>query len=248
MSRIIHDCAQGSAEWHTARCGLLTASVAHVPFLAGKSKDKESTQRRDLRTQLALERIVGVSCEKAFTAEDTERGKALEAEALAAYEARTGVLLSRVGFVSRDDLPIGCSPDGAVLGRTITVPTEFDGGVDVKAPRPANHLAYLRDPASLVAAYEAQIRHTLWITGAPWWDLASYCPQFPPASRLVMVRLVPHVQEKQFDIYKAMGFDGRLALRGVDLAAHELVVRQFLREVDAEEAEIRRMSDGKEAA
>ena len=238
MSRIIHDCEQNSPEWHTARCGLLTASVAHVPFLAGKSKDKESTQRRDLRTQLALERIVGVSCAAEFSNSDTERGKALEAEALAAYEARTGVLLSRVGFVSRDDLPIGCSPDGAVLVRgrvvadeagTIYGPADdaFDGGVDAKCPRPANHLAYLRDPASLVAAYEAQIRHTLWITGAPWWDLASFCPQFPPASRLLVMRI---------------------DARGVDLAAHELVVRQFLREVDAEAAEIRRMSDGKEAA
>ena len=224
MSRIIHDCAQGTPEWFACRSGLLTASVAHVPFLAGKSKDKESTTRRDLRTQLALERIVGVSCAPEFSNSDTERGKALEAEALAAYEAHTGTLLSRVGFVSRDDIAIGCSPDGAVMPNAEAI----TGGVDAKCPRPSNHLAYLRDPASLVSAYEAQIRHTLLTVGtAAWWDLASYCPVFPPASRLLVVRV---------------------DVRGVDLAAHELVVRQFLREVDKEEAEIRRMSDNQEAA
>ena len=247
MGRVISDCIQRSDEWHQLRSGKLTASVAHVITMTGRAKGSESATRRDLRTQLALERITGTNCEREFTATDTERGKELEAEALAAYEARTGVLLSRVGFVYRDDLPIGCSPDGAVVAShrvfadeagTVygPAPDGFDGGVDVKAPRPANHLAYLREPSKLVADYEAQIAHTLLVTGAPWWDLASYCPQFPAESRLLMVRLVP-MGSAPFDSGAAT------SAQVIDLAAHELNVRLFLKEVDAEAADIRRLCE-----
>jgi hypothetical protein len=235
MSRIISNVEQKTPEWFALRAGKLTASVAHVITMQGRTKGSESTTRRDLRVQIALERVTGQPDEPIFKGNaDTERGNALEAEALAAYEARTGTLLSPVGFVYRDDLPIGCSPDGAVLdGDT------FTGGVDVKAPRPSNHLAYLRDPSKLVADYEAQVAHTLLVTGAPWWDLASYCPQMPPSLRLLIVRLVPAGPVSHSEVAAAHP----TRTQGVDLAAHAAAVRVFLLEVDKEEADIRRMSD-----
>ena len=247
MSRIILDCEQRTPAWFAARAGKLTASVAHVLTMQGRTKGAESATRRDLRVQLALERVTGQPAEPSFTGNaDTERGNALEADALAAYEARTGVLLSRVGFVHRDDLPIGCSPDGALVmsdtfdSRVIT----FEGGVDAKAPRPANHLAWLREPSKLVADYEAQIAHTLLVTGAPWWDLASYCPQFPAESRLLIVRLIPTALygDAHVDVLRQSPCP-----RPVDLAAHELNVRLFLKEVDQEAADIRRLT-GQEVA
>ena len=241
MSRIILDCEQRTPAWFAARAGKLTASVAKIITAQGRTKGSESTMRRDLITDIALERVTGQPAESAFKGNaDTERGNALEAEALAAYEARTGVLLSRVGFVYRTDLPIGCSPDGAVMPNAEAI----TGGVDVKAPRPANHLAYLRDPSKLVADYEAQISHTLLVTGAPWWDLASYCPQMPPSLRLLIVRLVPSGPVS----HSAVAAAHPARTHGVDLAAHETAVRAFLAEVDKEEAEIRRMSDNQEAA
>lgn len=233
--RHILNVEQRSPEWFQVRAGLLTASVAHVPAMVGRKKGEESTTRRDLRFKLALERINGAALEEAFTGNaDTERGVALEAEALAAYEARTGYLLTRVGFVYLDDLPIGCSPDGALAALEYDTATElsrevFLGGVDVKCPRPANHNAYRLDPSLLVADYEAQIAHTLLTTGAPWWDLCSYCPQMPAPLRLVIVRLVP-ASNVTF---------GGVDVQGVDLAAHELNVRQFLRDVEAQEAALR---------
>lgn len=232
MSRIISDVPQRSEGWFAIRAGKLTASVAHVPAMSGRKKGEESTTRRDLRFKLALERISGTAIEeREFVANDTERGKALEDEALAAYEARTGEMLTRVGFVYRDDLPIGCSPDGAVMPNADAI----TGGVDAKCPRPANHDAYRCDPSLLVADYEAQIAHTLLVTGAPWWDLASYCPQMPPTLRLVIVRLVPSGPVPP----GGMGTWAGLRVQSVDLAAHELNVRQFLREVDSKEAALR---------
>lgn len=240
MSRIILDCAQRTPEWYQARVGRLTASVAADMSAMLKNGKGERSERRDLRTRLALERITGQSGERTFTSEDTERGKSLEDAALAAYEARAGVLLDRVGFVYREDLPIGCSPDGALV--------DFDrhiiGGVDAKAPRPANHLAYLRDPSALAADYEAQLAHTMLVTGAPWWDVASYCPAFPAPAQLLIVRLVP-AGPVAGGGYHA---DYLARIQAVDLAAHELNVRAFLREVDVEEAAIRQLTDPKEVA
>jgi len=239
---------QRSDDWRAARAGKLTASLAHVPAMQGRKKGEESTTRRDLRFRLALERINGAALPEDFGGNgDTERGRELEAEALAAYEARTGHLLTPVGFVYRDDLPIGCSPDGALVGLGIEGDPErhgdiamypavdvFLGGVDVKVPRPANHNAYRLDPSLLVADYEAQIAHTLLTTSAPWWDVASYCPQMPAPLRLVIVRMVVS------PITGPVSMPPSIArVHGVDLAAHELNVRQFLREVDAQEAALR---------
>lgn len=245
MSLVILDVQQRSEAWFAARSGRLTASVCKLITAQGRTKGSESTGRRDLLTSIALERITGQPTESAFKGNaDTERGNALEAEALAAYEARTGVMLSQVGFVYRDDLAIGCSPDGAVLASEYNTQTERDrevflGGVDVKAPRPSNHLAYLRDPSKLVADYEAQIAHTLLVCGAPYWDLASYCPQMPPSLRLLIVRLVPAGPVAHSEVAAAHP----TRTQGVDLAAHETAVRAFLADVDKETADIRRMSD-----
>jgi hypothetical protein len=183
----------------------------------------------DLITDLALERVTGQPAESTFQGNaDTERGLALEPDALSAYEARTGLLLTRVGFVYRTDLAVGCSPDGAVMdGDT------FVSGVETKVPKSRTHLAYLRDPAKLVAAYEAQVATTLLVTGAAFWDLCSFHPRLKSPANLLIVRLFPKKASVQ-SVPDPVLYD-------VDLAAHELNVRQFLREVDAEEAAV---SDG----
>lgn len=232
MSLTLIDVPQRSPQWFAARAGILTASVVKALYATGRTKGSESTARRDLRFKLALERISGTAIEEAFQGNaDTDRGITLEAEALGAYEAKTGQMVMSCGFVRRDDLPIGCSPDAVVYdGGT------FEGGVDVKCPRPANHDAYRCDPSLLIADYEAQIAHTLLVTGAPWWDLASYCPQMPEPLRLVIVRLCP--MKAEVDVPS-----GYASIVSVDVAAHELNVRQFLREVDAKEADLRQAAE-----
>lgn len=245
MSRIIHDCPQRSPAWFAVRAGKLTASEAHIPAMQGRTKGSESTTRRDLRVRLALERATGNAILADYTNADMQRGVAMEAEALAAYEGRSGHLMCAVGFVSRDDLPIGCSPDGAlVVPMSKALTTTFDGGCDVKCPRPANHLTYLKNPSALVADYEAQMCHTLLVTDAPWWDLASYCPQFRSLGLdLLIVRIVASgVLPPHFD-----GGEHPVLVKAADVAAYELLARQFLREVDVEVESIRRMA-GQEAA
>jgi len=204
----VYPCEQRTPEWHAARLGRLTGSRVADAFATLKSKG-EAASRRNLRVQLVLERLTGVSQENGFVSPDMERGAALEDEARAAYEAETGIVVRSVGFVAHDALMAGCSPDGL----------PHDGLIEIKAPKAATHLDYLRD--GLPNDYKLQIIHGLWLTGASWGDFVSYHPGFPEPLRLKVTRLYA---------------------KDLDLASHELNVRLFLDDVDKEEASVRQLA------
>jgi hypothetical protein len=198
----VHTCDQKSPEWFALRAGRVTASRAKDMLATIKSG--EAAARRDLRLQLACERIVGQPQEDAYTNADMERGVTLEPVARAAYEAHTGTLVDQVGFLAHTELMAGGSPDG-VIG-------DYAGLLELKAPRPANHLRYWRE-GGMPKEHEAQALHLLWLTGAEWLDLVSYCPLFPERLQL---------------------YTHRVHAKDLDLAGYEKKVRAFLAEVDAE--------------
>ena len=136
----------------------------------------------------------------------------LEPEALAAYEANSGNVVQHTGFLSHDGLMIGCSLDGHV--------GDFDGLVEVKAPRPANHWKYLKS-GGLPSEHRIQSIHNLFVTGARYAHFCSFAPDFPPSLRLFRV----HVERNQAEV-----------------DSYALLLQQFLREVEAEYAEIERMA------
>jgi len=209
MAVLVSNAPQRSDEWRQLRAGRLTASV--VSAIYGRRKDgKETAERRDLRTRLALERVLGKPLDDGYMNADMQRGIDLEAQARACYEIQTGNPVAEVGFVYWDDLMVGCSPDGFV----------GEGGlVQIKCPRPANHLAFLRT-RDIPDDYRLQVIHEMWVTGRHWGDYVSYCADMPE-------RLMLAVQ----------------GVTGADVSAHELNVRQFLREVDEEEAQIRALQE-----
>lgn len=200
-------CEQRTPEWRKVRIGKLTGSRVGEAF-ATRRDGKEAAGRRNVRIELVLERLTGVSQENGFTSFDMERGAQLEDEARAAYEAETGLFLETVGFVEHDDLAAGCSPDGVLLNYATETPRAL---VEIKAPKAATHLDYLRE--GLPREYFLQIIHALWLTGAEWAEFVSYHPQFPPTLRLKRT----HIRAAD-----------------VDLVAHELNVRTFLSEVEKE--------------
>lgn len=217
MNFTIIDAPQRSSEWFAARAGRLTGSVAAEAMAAPLKSGGEPAARRDLRTRLALERIIRRSLEDDYLNADMKRGIALEPDALAAYEAATGMLIQLTGFLSHNTLPIGSSLDGHVDG--------FFGIVELKAPRPANHLKYLR-AGVLPAEHRWQIVHNLFVTGAQFADFCSFAPDFPEPLRLFRVR----VERNEADI-----------------ASYELLARQFLAEIDREYQEILSMALAREA-
>jgi hypothetical protein len=161
---------------------------------------KESYKRRDLRFKLMTERLTGQPTPSDYVNEAMQRGIDKEDDARSTYEAQTGALVDAVGFLEHDNLPAGCSPDGLV----------GDGLLELKCPKSATHARYLRTDA-LVDDYRAQLTHALWISGAPWIDIASFDDRFPADLAFVVVRLLA---------------------KDCDLRAHELAVRAFLAEVD----------------
>lgn len=189
---IVIDCEQRSDEWRKARLGRLCGSRAAdmlamkypEPLKSGepsKAKPTELAGRRNLRAQLVLERITGKSGERGFESQAMKDGVDREPDALLMYEALTGQLVTRTGFIAHDTLQAGCSLDGH-LG-------DFDLIVEAKCPIPATHLEYL-ETGVVPGEYLKQINHDLWITGARACDWLSYQPDFPEELQIKMVRVM----------------------------------------------------------
>ena len=87
MGCVIHAVEQRSADWFSLRAGLLTASDAAALAMQPRKGQSESVTRSKLVFRLALERITGRSEARDFDTPAMQRGRELEAEALAAYEA-----------------------------------------------------------------------------------------------------------------------------------------------------------------
>jgi hypothetical protein len=205
--------AQRSPEWMAARCGRLTGTGAGDMMATVKKRGEEAAARRELRVRLAVERFTGMSAEDTYQTRDMARGVELEGDALLAYQAATGTLIRRVGFLSHDELLVGCSPD-AIVG-------DFQGVVEAKCPRMGTHYSYLRGGV-VPTDYRYQLIHALWITGAEWSDFCSFDPRFPPRLQLFIVRL---------------------QRRDIDMKAYELMVRIFLREIEDEVAAMQALMD-----
>jgi len=198
------DCDQRSHEWRAARAGLLTSTDAAALLSRPTKKGEETIGKMDLRLRLALESLRGVPLEEdGYESTYMRRGREREAEGRDAYEIVTGELVQTVGFLRHDTLPIGCSPDG-IIG-------DFEGGLELKCPKFTTHFGYL-EKGTLPSEYKPQVQHALFVTGLPWWDFCSYCPEFPDASRLFWVR----VPRESFD-----------------MAAYELALLFFWKEVES---------------
>jgi hypothetical protein len=172
------DAPQRSPEWFAARLGRLTGSCA-ADMLA-TIKSGEAAARRDLRMKLVCERMTGQPQEDGFTNAAMQRGVDLEPAAFAAYEAHTGDVVQRTGFLAHNSLLAGCSLDGH-LG-------DFEGILEIKAPKAATHLRYVRGGV-VPPDYLPQITHGLWITGAAWCDFVSFDDRWPAAFQFFRVRV-----------------------------------------------------------
>ncbi len=196
------DAEQRSPEWFQARAGRLTGSRASDMLATIKSG--EAAARRDLRTQLVVERLTGQPQEDVFINAAMQWGIDHEADAVAAYEAQSGNLVRRTGFLTHTALMVGCSLDGDV--------EDFAGIVEIKCPKSATHYGYLRS-GEVPTNHRPQILHNLWVTGAAWCDFVSFDPRFPEGHRLFVCR-VPRVE--------------------LDVLAYQKSAEKFLAEVDAE--------------
>lgn len=206
MNFTIIECEQRSDQWRLARVGRLTGSRA--PHMMARIKSGEAAARRNLRVGMGLERITGKPYERSFSSRYTDQGIETEPLSIAAYEARTGNIVERTGFLSCDSIMAGCSLDGHING--------FEGIVEAKSPESATHYAYLKT-REIPEEYRFQCIHNMWVSNAQWCDFVSFDPSFPVDLQYLCVRLERNTS---------------------DMASYELAATIFLAEVAVEVTDI----------
>ena len=163
---IVLDCEQGSTEWIRSRLGVPSASMFSKIVT---TKGAWSTQADGYINQLIAELLTGETTEVKVT-EWMQRGTDLEPFARNFYSLMSGNEVQEVGFCKHDTLETGVSPDGLIIGT--------EGGLEIKCPTPATHIAYLR-AGVLPSKYKQQVQGCMWVTGRDWWDFMSYHERMP---------------------------------------------------------------------
>lgn len=168
---IIEDVDQGTPAWDLLRLGIPTAS--EYGNLITPSKLAPSTQADAYLHALTAEWITGRPSD-AFVSFWMDRGTALEPEAREAYSFETGLAVTQVGFVYKDEERMtGCSPDGLTMQGDI-----YRKGQEIKCPKPNNHVAY-RLAGECPKKYYPQVQGSMWNADLDEWDFVSYHPRFP---------------------------------------------------------------------
>lgn len=163
---IIHDCTQGSDEWHKLRLGKLTAS--HAQAIATGGKGLETLCRK-----LACEIYTG-SSEETYSNQNMITGVEEESFARMAFELETGLNVEQVGFIEYSEL-VGCSPDGLI---------GTDLGIEIKRKTFSKHAELLLG-GSFEPQYIWQVYMNMLITERDSWYLVSYNPKFKSKSLFV---------------------------------------------------------------
>lgn len=203
MNFTVFDVEQRSPEWAALRAGLVTGSEAGPIIAVRKKGSGELKARADLRHQIVCEILTGRPSPKAFRESAAmTHGVEAEPDAVAAYEAATGQIVHRVGFIRHNTMRAGCSPDGYI--------GQWAGVIETKCPDSTTHLEYLLGDV-IPDAYLGQLIHTLWLTGSEWADFVSFDPRFQKPLSL---------------------FVKRINRADVDLVAYELALSSFLTEVE----------------
>lgn len=163
--RVIYDFDQNTDEWRAARLGIPTASQFGTVLAKGRA-GADSKGRRTYMLKLAGERLTGELADS-FSNAHTDRGHAMEPEAIAAYAFMHDSDPKAVGFIRLGDA--GCSPD-RLVGNV--------GLVEAKSRLPYIQIETLESD-KVPSTAMPQLQGQLWICDREWVDYLSYCPRLP---------------------------------------------------------------------
>jgi len=170
--KILEDIDQQSERWFRMRAGRPTASQFSRILTPG---GKHSSQWEDYAIELCAESIRPdeIKWEGNF---HTGRGNALEPEARELFaETMADLAVHQVGFVTRDDGVVGCSPDAMVADAD----GDWVAGLEIKCPLSKHHAHHLVSGA-LPSDYRPQVHGGMAVTGLGFWYFMSYCPELQP--------------------------------------------------------------------
>ena len=198
--RIHTDLIQGTEEWITTRCGMLTASEMKLivtPTFKAASNEKERAHLYELLAQ----RITGY-VEPHYVSDDMMRGHDDEVEAVELYD-RHVARVERVGFITNNKwgFTLGYSPD-ALVGDL--------GQIEVKSRRQKyqveTFLIHVLDQTS-PSAFLIQVQSGLAISERGFCDFISYSGGLPMA----VIRVHPDPKIQDAIISAASDFERRLS-------------------------------------
>lgn len=179
------ECAQGTAAWHAARCGLVTASrfadaISLCTRASGQRKAGDPTAAAErYAADLAIERIHGQPYGEPVKTWLLDRGHEMEFRARMAYEARMRAYVTEAG-ICVDDHGHGYSTDGLV---------EQDGLIEVKAPIDGSKILAMWATGD-TSEYEHQIQGGLWLTSRRWCDFLMYVPELASVGKDLYVKRI----------------------------------------------------------
>lgn len=169
---------QRSPEWMLARAGHCTAS--RFSDVLAKIKTGEAASRRNYRLQLVTERLTGLPVD-GYQNSAMQWGVEQEPFARAAYEARSGLIVMPVGFITHPKLRwVGASPDGLV---------GEDGCLEAKCPAVSTHHVVTLLDGVMPSEHIPQVQGQMWVTGRRWVDFVSFDPRMPEKHQIVVVRV-----------------------------------------------------------
>lgn len=166
----VHPAAQGTEEWLNARAGIPCASeIDALISPLGKIRTGEGP-----KTYLSKKLAEWWDWDRSSTAHSSasfwmEQGRFLEDFAIPWYELEFNTKIERTGFLTTDDMSIGCSPDG-LIGE--------DCGIEIKSPMLETHIKYLLN-GEVPSEYIGQVQVGLFVTGRKLWKFVSYRRKLP---------------------------------------------------------------------
>jgi hypothetical protein len=179
---------QGSEEWFAIRLGIPTASCFHIVLAQGKNGDA-SQQRLRYQRVLAGEILTGRPGEGKLVTAAMQRGKDMEAEALAYYEARHFCTLRRVAFIRRR-LPngrwVGGSPD-ALIGH--------HKALEIKTMQPDLLIERLQKGSAMPSEHRAQVQGLMWIADLEEVDVLLYYSGMPVSPKFTIRRDETYIRD-----------------------------------------------------
>lgn len=175
------------AAWLAARAGKLTASRM-ADALDTRKDGKPGAKRLKLIHELLAERLTGDSV-RHFVTDAMQWGLEKEAEARAAYEADTGVLVMDAGFYDHPSIDLfGATPDGLLPG---------GGLIETKCPTSTTFVEW-RLRGEIPDEHKPQMLAQLACTGRTWCEFVAYDPRIRnPQQQLFIRRYQPDRAEIQ---------------------------------------------------
>lgn len=177
-------------DWLNVRAGKFSGSDFHQYLGMLKTGKLSETAKKELSKKV-LENF-GYRFDT-FQTPAMIRGIELEPTAREAYSFVYGRDIKEVGFVDKEELHAGCSPDGVIMDGD-----DIKEIVEIKCPLIETFVSYL-DPEFMNPDYATQVQFNMFITGADVCHFVVYHPDFN-----LIVRDIPRDEEAQEKIRTAL--------------------------------------------